>query len=235
MQFFRICARALDYLPPVDVTFGDFLRAVITSETDFDPADQEGIRDAWMQAFRRREIVPDDALSFSEEALCWPARSDDLKVRGLPFGGPLGLSYEEQQQTAAALRAFIDHDDNKRRLNLDPRTEYRVPSFHPLYRMNRTGSVRWDLAVEVVQTVPATPATFQRRGGTTMIVSTHGTGGGGRKDDVFLRYAISKPLDGAEGKRRALQQKAYLEQCGFTPGGKASELRINFALIHGGA
>jgi hypothetical protein len=48
MQFFQTCARALDYLPPVDVTFGDFLRAVMTSETDFDAADREGIRDAWM-------------------------------------------------------------------------------------------------------------------------------------------------------------------------------------------
>ena len=31
--FFRLCARALDYCPPVDVTFGDFLRALITVAT----------------------------------------------------------------------------------------------------------------------------------------------------------------------------------------------------------
>ena len=29
-QFFVICARALDYCPPVDITFGDFLRAILT-------------------------------------------------------------------------------------------------------------------------------------------------------------------------------------------------------------
>src|SRR5262249_6313480 len=135
-QFFRTCARALDYLPPVDVTFGDFLRAVMTAETDFDPDDSEGIRDAWMQAFRRRAILPDDAPFFSEEALCWPDRGRDLQVKGLPFGGPLGLSYLERRQTANALKRFIDQDDHKARLDLDPRADYRIPSFHPLYRMN---------------------------------------------------------------------------------------------------
>lgn len=235
MQFFQTCARALDYLPPVDVTFGDFLRAVMTSETDFDAADREGIRDAWMQAFRRRQILPDDAQFFSEQALCWPVRRDDLTVKDLPFGGPLGLSYKEQQQTATVLEAFINRVDNKKLLSLDPRVEYRIPSFHSLYRMNRTGSVRWDLVVEVVQTVPATPTTFPMRGGTTMIISTHSTGGGGSKDDVFLRYGISKPLCGPEGELRARHQKGYLEQRGIKPGGTASQLRVNFALVHGGA
>ena len=234
-QFFRTCARALDYLPPVDVTFGDFLRAVMTAEADFDPDDPEGIRNAWMQAFRRREILPDDAPFFSEAALGWPARADDLRVKGLPFGGPLGLSYEERRQTATALQAFIDQDDHKKRLDLDPRADYRIPSFHPLYRMNRAGSARWDLVVEVVQTAPATPATFPMRGGSTLIISTHSTGGGGITDHVFVRYVISKPLHGLKGKLRARQQTAYLEQLGIKRGGTAGQLRVNFALVHGGA
>ena len=37
--FFRLCARSLDYCPPVDMTFGDFLRALITVAKDLDPAD----------------------------------------------------------------------------------------------------------------------------------------------------------------------------------------------------
>jgi hypothetical protein len=235
MQFFRTCVRALDYLPPVDVTFGDFLRAVMTAETDFDPADHEGTRDAWMQAFRRRGILPDDAPSFSEEALCWPGRGNDLQVKGLPFGGPLGLSYEERRQTATALKAFIDQDDHKKQLDLDPRVEYSIPSFHPLYRMSRVGGVRWDLVVEVVQTAAPRAATFPIRGGSTLIISTHSTGGGGIKGDVFVRYVISKPLHGSEGQRRAQRQADYLGQLGIKRGGTAGQLRINFALVHGGA
>jgi hypothetical protein len=233
-DFFRTCARALDYLAPVDVTFGDFLRAVMTSETDFDPVDNEGIRDAWMQAFRCRGILPEDAPFFSEEALCWPARPEIIEVKGLPFGGPLGLSYNEQQQTAAALAAFIDTDDHKELLGLDPGLEYAIPSFHPLYRMNRSGEMRWDLVVEVIQTQVATPATFPRRGGTTMIISTHSTGGGGKADEVFLRYSIAKRLQGAEGRQRAERQAGFLDQQGFRPGGTAAQLRVNFALVHGG-
>jgi hypothetical protein len=55
-QFFTLCVRALDYCPPVDITFGDFLRAVITSP----PSDRQGLRDAFMQAFRVRGICRPD-------------------------------------------------------------------------------------------------------------------------------------------------------------------------------
>jgi hypothetical protein len=233
-QFFRACVRALDYLPPVDVTFGDFLRAVVTSETDFDPADQDGIVDAWMQAFRRRKILPDDAAFFSQQALCYPSQPGQVKVEGLPFGGPLGLSYEDKQKTARVLRTFID--GNRSLLDLAPRVPYRIPSFHTLYRVNRDGSARWDLAVEVVQTAPGSPGVFPLRGGTTLIISTHSTGGGGDRGEVFVRYVISKPLGGRIGKLRTGKQKEFLAQLGMRAAGNTpAALRINFGLIHGGA
>jgi hypothetical protein len=230
-QFFRSCVRALDYLPPVDVTFGDFLRAVMTSEIDFDPADEDGVRDAWMQAFRRRGILPDDAQFFSEVALAWPVCPDGARVKGLPFGGPMGPSFKERKQTARALRKFVD--GNRELLRLDPDAEYQIPSFHPLYRVNASGSVRWDMVVELVQT--RTSSTYPVRGGTTMIVSTPGTSGSGYRDDVFLRYVIAKPLDGAAGQKRTRRQQDYLAQIGVKPHLDPGTYRVNFALIHGGA
>lgn len=231
-DFFRTCVRALDYLPPVDVTFGDFLRAVVTSEIDFDRADEEGIRNAWMQAFRRREILPDDAPFFSEEGLKWREFGEGLEVADLPFGGPLGLSYPQRGRTAQALTAFINSGDHCALLGLDPKLEYRLPSFHPMYRFDCAGGARWDLVVEVVQTVEGGTHGFPLRGGATLIVSTHSTSGGGRSEACFLRYAISKPLCGCEGRRRAQRQAAFLEQEGRRPG--ADSLRINFALLHRG-
>jgi len=38
--FFMVCVRALDYCPPVDITFGDFLRAVITSDCNSDSGEE---------------------------------------------------------------------------------------------------------------------------------------------------------------------------------------------------
>lgn len=231
-DFFRTCVRSVDYLPPVDIRFGDFLRSVMTSERDFDPGDHEGIRDAWMQAFRSRGILPDDAPFFSEDALCWPVCTEELLVEGLPFGGPAGLTYVEQQQTAEALTAFIEKDDHKKLLGLVPDLQYTIPSFHPLYRTSRDGSVRWDLIVEVVQKVDSLP--FPQRGGGTMIISTHSTGGIGGSALPFLRYFISKPLGGIDGTRRATQQTAYLDQQGYKRGGQPSQWRVNFSLVHGG-
>jgi len=232
-EFFRSCVRALDYLPPVDVTFGDFLRAVLTAEREFDPVDAEGVRRAWMEAFRRRGILPGDAQSFSEEALCWLPRDDDppLQVDGLPFAGPLGFKYDQQRATAMALRTFID--GHKEALHLDAEVEYAIPSFHQVYRVGKNGNLRWELVVEVVQTLPASDkSSFPRRGGTTLVISTHSTGSDGEKDAVFLRYAIAKPLSGAEGELRAERQTAFLTELGIRPGTDFGALRVNFALVH---
>jgi hypothetical protein len=234
-EFFRLCVRSLDYLAPVDVTFGDLLRAVLTSQIDFDPSDADGIGDAWMQAFRRRNLLPQDASYFSLGSLCWEALDDSIEVDNLPFGGPLGLSYLERGRTAAALTKFIDA--NRSLLKLDPQLPYRLPSFHPLYRVDASGSIRWDLIVEVVQTRDKDPTAggFPMRGGTTLVISTHGTaGGGGDKDRAFLRYAVAKPLHGPAGRDRAGRQAAFLNEQGFAPGGPPSSLRLNLARIHAG-
>ena len=67
----RMCIRALDYLPPVDVRFGEFLRAVITADTDLIPDDRLNYRLAFVEAFRRRGIFPDHCLSMSPDNLLW--------------------------------------------------------------------------------------------------------------------------------------------------------------------
>jgi hypothetical protein len=229
-EFFRICVRAIDYLPPVDVTFGDFLRAVMTAQTDYDPEDTDNICDAWMQSFRRREILPDDAAFFSMDGLVWPVEPDSVEVDGIPTGGPLGFDKVETQQTVKALVAFIDA--NRQRLGLARRTDYAIPSFHPMYRTDRNGSVRWDLVVEVVQKASKS-SSYPVRGGTTLIVSTHGTRGSGNAGIKFLRYAIRKPLFGPEGRRRADRQRAYFAEQGLNPKADPHSLRVNFAFIHG--
>lgn len=67
----RICIRALDYAPPVDITFGEYLRALITADVDFVPDDSYGYRTAFMEAFRNRGILPRDVRTISQESLTW--------------------------------------------------------------------------------------------------------------------------------------------------------------------
>ena len=54
----NMCIRALDYCPPIDLTFGEYLRALITADRDLVPDDQDGYRVAFIAAFRERGIYP---------------------------------------------------------------------------------------------------------------------------------------------------------------------------------
>lgn len=65
----NMCIRALDYCPPVDITFGDYLRAIITADTDLVSNDNRDYRLAFLEAFRRRGIYPKGVKTFSPESL----------------------------------------------------------------------------------------------------------------------------------------------------------------------
>ncbi|HEY7768069.1 MAG TPA: hypothetical protein VIB55_07800, partial [Longimicrobium sp.] len=66
-----MCIRALDYCPPVDLTFGEYLRALITADFDLVRDDDLGYRVAFIEAFRRRGIYPRDVRTLSEGSLLW--------------------------------------------------------------------------------------------------------------------------------------------------------------------
>ena len=67
----NVCIRALDYCPPVDLTYGDYLRALITADMDLEPEDAWNYRTAFITGFRARGIYPSGVRSLSEESLRW--------------------------------------------------------------------------------------------------------------------------------------------------------------------
>jgi hypothetical protein len=69
----HICIRALDYCPPHDISYGDYLRALITADLDAAPVDENGYRLALVEAFRARGIFPDRVNTLSVESLRWSA------------------------------------------------------------------------------------------------------------------------------------------------------------------
>ena len=77
-QFLAIIIRAIDYCPPVDLRYGEFLRALITADCDLTPEDKYGYREALIDAFLRRNIYPRHVNSLSEDALLWRATNKRL-------------------------------------------------------------------------------------------------------------------------------------------------------------
>jgi hypothetical protein len=178
-EFFQLCVRALDYCPPVDITFGDFLRALITANVDLKADDGFMVRDALMQAFRVRGIYPENAAFFSQDSLAWPAlpkwsdppsegalppvevmlrdpKTNEGKLTTLIFGNANGLTREEQDINGRVLRQYAQ--ENAARLGFDPdpslppELKPYAPSFHPVFRVGPNGCFYTDMVVELVQT-----------------------------------------------------------------------------------
>jgi hypothetical protein len=70
-QVLNICIRALDYVPPIDIAFGEYLRALITADRDLVPNDERGYRVAFIAAFRDRGIFPKGVRHLAEDSLIW--------------------------------------------------------------------------------------------------------------------------------------------------------------------
>jgi hypothetical protein len=251
-EFFQICARAIDYCPPVDLTFGDFLRALITVVSDLMPDDNEGYCDALMQAFRARGIYPEGASYFSKDALCWqslppPPDPNALPpVIGLIFSDPNGATREQNDHNGDILRQYADA--NAARLGFDgdkslpEHAKPYAPSFHTVFRTGPDGKLRIDMVVELVQTkkIPFDPklpqlGSFPLRGGVTLIISApevnYGVAG-----DPQVRFAIGKSLTGDAGATREARQREYYAAIGMHAGNinDPNHFQANFCLLHVG-
>jgi hypothetical protein len=85
-HFLNMFIRAIDYCPPVDIRFGEYLRALLTSDYDVVPDDAYGYRDKLIKSFRRRNIPIAHVLDLSQDSLRWG--KPDIKVEpitGLRF------------------------------------------------------------------------------------------------------------------------------------------------------
>ena len=64
----------------MDITFGEYFRALITADRDLVPDDDRGYRAAFIGAFRRRGIYPAFVRNLSVEGVCWDRPDVDLNL-----------------------------------------------------------------------------------------------------------------------------------------------------------
>lgn len=99
-----MCIRAFDYLPPADVTFGAFLRALVTADWELNPLDEFGVRAALIEACRRRGIFAAEAGSLAVNALLLDvARRNEWRAHETVFREWVDLAIQRdiEEQRAA--------------------------------------------------------------------------------------------------------------------------------------
>lgn len=99
----NMCIRALDYIPPIDITFGEYLRGIITADFDLVEDDRYNYRVAFVEAFRGRGIYPRDLQTLSVDTLRW--RGLDLST--LPKKEQAAVE-EQYNRVASDLKSYAD-------------------------------------------------------------------------------------------------------------------------------
>lgn len=202
-----MCLRAFEYLPPVDITFGDYLRAIVTADFELNPRDEHERRASFIDAFRLRGVYAPGVSSLAEEALRLD-RPPEMEGMAIPAEVVIEVMASQFVDTSSTRR----HGEQPYRqlrdfaaahamdLQLDPglmdgHTE--LAGFHPSFHVDETGQLKVELVAQWVQTPPpGHPDRVEEggvvlRAGTTAVFASDGT----------VRYVIAKPLPSHSARR----------------------------------
>lgn len=171
-----MCIRALDYCPPTDITFGEYLRAIVTADHDLVADDDLGYRVSFIEAFRRRGIYPRGVRTLSEGSLLWRSPESENTMLSdvvLQYLTKLRESGNEhlyaesrkdifdlQRKMRAELHAWfsrhLKYGKDRRRdaqfLGLDHSKSFEVHSARIAYRVSPDGDMLPQLLMGLLQT-----------------------------------------------------------------------------------
>jgi hypothetical protein len=238
----EISIRALDYCPPVDITFHDYLRALITADRDVAPEDSLGYRVAFVSGFRARGIASTEVRSVSPESLAWEppplpltGLGDVLKTLTLDWNLTCNRrhAYHASRHNAVVFRKWLMSDAvsdeelamlglvrHERPLTLGGRAgqlgAIEVHSVRPSHRIGPDRQGRAELVVEMTQTWKDKPTSpdIVFRGGCTMIVDL---------ERNAVLYLVRKRVD--HGGR-------FAAQAAFQAAASLNPLRANYFKDH---
>ncbi len=199
-NFLEICIRAIDYCPPVDLSLGEYLRAIITADYNLVPSDPWSYRETIVDSFALRGILPAGVIHLSEDALLWrpPNRPlpviPNLSFSALSFNGDPSKPASAQglYDQACALGDFITQPHISDEFGLMPASPPDVDlpfiqSIRTSRRVGPDGQVLFDLVAEVTQRRIVMDAEGNKSklfGGSTIIIGPRGE----------VRYVISKSI-----------------------------------------
>ena len=224
-QFLTMCIRAIDYCPPVDISLGEYLRAVITADKDVVPDDVWAYREAWIDAFRHHHIYPTRVADLSEDSLLWRSLKnkhpevwnqpiEGLAFRELKFSGDPAwpADAEELKRQAKVLGDIVTRPQWMHVFGLvkpgDPVLDGdevmlpKIQSIRSSRRVGPSGQIVFDIVAEVTQKRKAqfkgTQETCTFYGGSTIIIDPDGR----------IRYVIDKKVT---DRIRRDEQKRFLD------------------------
>jgi hypothetical protein len=209
-----MCIRALDYCPPVDITFGDFLRALITADYDTVPDDPLHYRIAFVEAFRKWGIYPRRLPTLSIETLLWqpppggrkPALQQVFDLLS-GFIAKHGLAatrrdlFEQSRVCKDALCRKLDailgdpaaSADLAAALGLNPELDYTIVRLRFSQKISPKGDLHSSVILAITQSAEVPGSAVPFRGGATVIVDLK---------HAEIRYCITKNMNSAERRDR---------------------------------
>jgi subtilisin family serine protease len=212
----NICIRALDYIPPVDITFGEYLRGLITADSDLVEDDPFGYRVAFVEAFRQRGIYPLDLDTLSVDTLRWqgvdfakPPRQYKTILDQLRRYADRCFYLNDREALFVATRKarealhemlrkiFAATPDFAATLGLDPNLTFEIHELRRCIRIGPDGQHRPQIITALTQTRPlavdGSPQPQMFRGGSTLVVDL---------SKPTIEYKITKRIDSATRQQR---------------------------------
>ena len=215
--------RALDYAPTVNVSFGDFLSALLTADVEVAPDDTRyHYRNTLRRVFASYGIKPASTTAGAEPGI-WAPPEDEPEYRGSHF--------ESMQRDPNEVFRFIW--ENRQRLRLDPDPFTKVLSVRPTLRIGPDGFAVRETIAEYVQVLVLRGRDLRKLGFRRPVMMPpelpiHLYGGGSLIFDEYgrLKFHVRNRLaaPAQQGRIDYLWQSGALSQ--------SADNALHFAAIH---
>lgn len=218
--------RAIDYCPPVDLSFSDYLSALLTVDREVVPDDRYGYRDALLANFKDFGIVPSGRAGADGT---WLRCDEDMIYSRTHFDSMLRDSEE----------VFRFVWENRKTLNIGDIGYIEVESVRPSVRVAPDGFVLRETIAEYVQVLTVTAGELRQDfkvevpKGVELWRSLRLLGGGTLVFDEYgqLKYQIANHLLKDKGDRKRQGARlAHLWKQGILDTRKTS--RGDFSALH---